>query len=44
MELKISDINIDFYKQMEVMEPFDMNNFSPVFFIRDVILTEISVF
>ncbi|MDR0800338.1 MAG: hypothetical protein LBN01_02255 [Endomicrobium sp.] len=43
-ELKISDINANFCKQAEIMEPFGMNNFSSVFCIRSVTPTEISVF
>lgn len=43
-ELKISDINVDFYKQVEIIEPFGMGNLMPVFCIKSVTPTEISVF
>ena len=43
-ELKISDINIDFYNKIDVLEPFGMSNQRPVFCIRGVSATEISVF
>ncbi|MCA6070146.1 MAG: single-stranded-DNA-specific exonuclease RecJ, partial [Endomicrobium sp.] len=43
-ELKISDIVVDFYNQVEVMEPFGVGNLKPVFCIRRVAPTEISVF
>ncbi|MDR0617694.1 MAG: single-stranded-DNA-specific exonuclease RecJ [Endomicrobium sp.] len=43
-ELKISDITIDFYKQVKKMEPFGMGNTKPVFCIKNVNPTEIAVF
>jgi single-stranded-DNA-specific exonuclease len=43
-ELKISDITANFYKQLNVMEPFGIGNTKPIFCIRGVIPTEISVF
>jgi single-stranded-DNA-specific exonuclease len=42
-ELKISDINLDFYKQVEIMEPFGMGNQNPIFYIKNVTPTEISI-
>ncbi len=43
-ELRISDINVDFYKQIEILEPFGMGNLRPVFFLKSVNATEVSVF
>jgi single-stranded-DNA-specific exonuclease len=43
-ELKISDITIDFYKQVKKMEPFGIGNTKPVFCIKNVAPTEIAVF
>ncbi|MCL2485722.1 MAG: single-stranded-DNA-specific exonuclease RecJ [Endomicrobia bacterium] len=43
-ELKISDINSDFYKQIDIMEPFGMANPRPAFCIKGVNVTEMSVF
>ncbi|MDR1695347.1 MAG: single-stranded-DNA-specific exonuclease RecJ [Endomicrobium sp.] len=43
-ELKISDINADFCRQIDIMEPFGMANPRPVFCIKGVSVTEMSVF
>lgn len=43
-ELKVSDISVDFYNQLEILEPFGMANPRPVFCIKGVSATEISVF
>jgi single-stranded-DNA-specific exonuclease len=43
-ELKISDISVDFYKQVKKMEPFGMGNVKPIFCIKNVTPTEIAVF
>jgi single-stranded-DNA-specific exonuclease len=43
-ELKISDINMDFYKQVKMLEPFGIGNLRPVFCIKGVTPTEVSVF
>jgi single-stranded-DNA-specific exonuclease len=42
--LKISDITVDYYNQIEMMQPFGVGNLRPVFCIRKVTPTEISVF
>jgi single-stranded-DNA-specific exonuclease len=43
-ELKISDITVNYYKQVEMMQPFGIGNLCPLFCIKKVIPTEISVF
>ncbi|MCL2334732.1 MAG: single-stranded-DNA-specific exonuclease RecJ [Endomicrobia bacterium] len=43
-ELKISDISIDFYKKLDALEPFGMGNARPVFCLKGVTVTEVSVF
>ena len=43
-ELKISDINVEFYKQLEILEPFGMANARPVFCITGAAVTELSAF
>jgi single-stranded-DNA-specific exonuclease len=43
-ELKISDVNIDLYKQLKIMEPFGTGNLSPIFCVRSVTPAEVSVF
>ncbi|MDR1195955.1 MAG: single-stranded-DNA-specific exonuclease RecJ [Endomicrobium sp.] len=43
-ELKISDINIDFHKQLEILEPFGMENQRPLFCMKGVSVTEVSTF
>ncbi|MDR2192383.1 MAG: single-stranded-DNA-specific exonuclease RecJ [Endomicrobium sp.] len=43
-ELKISDINLEFYKQLEILEPFGMANPRPVFCITGAAVTELSTF
>lgn len=43
-ELKISDISMDFYRQLEALEPFGMGNLRPVFCIKKVSVTEVSAF
>ncbi|MDR1941716.1 MAG: single-stranded-DNA-specific exonuclease RecJ [Endomicrobium sp.] len=43
-ELKISDISVDFYRQIETLEPFGMGNVRPVFCIKGVNATEVSLF
>lgn len=43
-ELKISDINFDFFKQIESLAPFGMGNARPIFCIRGANITEISTF
>ncbi|MDR3112840.1 MAG: single-stranded-DNA-specific exonuclease RecJ [Endomicrobium sp.] len=43
-ELKISDINIDFYKQIEILEPFGMGNSRPIFCITGASATELATF
>ncbi|MDR1926440.1 MAG: single-stranded-DNA-specific exonuclease RecJ, partial [Endomicrobium sp.] len=43
-ELKISDITVDFHKHVEIMEPFGIGNMRPIFYIKGVVPTEISVF
>ncbi|MDR1952064.1 MAG: single-stranded-DNA-specific exonuclease RecJ [Elusimicrobiota bacterium] len=43
-ELKISDINIDFYNQIESLSPFGMGNPRPIFCIKGVNVTEVYVF
>ncbi|MDR3306129.1 MAG: single-stranded-DNA-specific exonuclease RecJ [Endomicrobium sp.] len=43
-ELRISDITVDYYRQVEMMQPFGIGNLQPVFCIKRVTPTEISVF
>ncbi|MDR0978046.1 MAG: single-stranded-DNA-specific exonuclease RecJ [Endomicrobium sp.] len=43
-ELKISDITVDCYKQVEIMQPFGVGNLAPVFSIKKVTTTEVSKF
>lgn len=43
-ELKISDISLDFYRQLEILEPFGMGNPRPVFCIKGAAVTEVSFF
>ncbi|MDR2395587.1 MAG: single-stranded-DNA-specific exonuclease RecJ [Endomicrobium sp.] len=43
-ELKISDITVDFYEQVQTMEPFGMGNAKPIFYIKNVTPTEVTVF
>jgi single-stranded-DNA-specific exonuclease len=43
-ELKISDITVDYYNQIEMMQPFGVGNLRPVFCIKKVTPTEVSVF
>ena len=43
-ELKISDISMDFYKQLDILEPFGMQNQRPVFCLKGVSVTEVSTF
>ncbi|MDR0724357.1 MAG: single-stranded-DNA-specific exonuclease RecJ [Endomicrobium sp.] len=43
-ELKVSDITVDFYKQIIKMEPFGMGNAKPIFCIKSVTPTEIATF
>ncbi|MCL2390694.1 MAG: single-stranded-DNA-specific exonuclease RecJ [Endomicrobia bacterium] len=43
-ELKISDINADFCRQIDIMEPFGMANPRPVFCMKGINVTEMSVF
>jgi single-stranded-DNA-specific exonuclease len=43
-ELKISDITVDYYNQIEMMQPFGIGNLRPVFCIKKVTPTEVSVF
>ncbi|MDR3195708.1 MAG: single-stranded-DNA-specific exonuclease RecJ, partial [Endomicrobium sp.] len=43
-ELRISDITVDYYRQVEMMQPFGIGNLRPVFCIKRVTPTEISVF
>ena len=43
-ELKISDINMDFYKKLDILEPFGMGNVRPIFCLKGVSVTEVSVF
>lgn len=43
-ELKISDISLDFYRQLDILEPFGMENIRPVFCMKNVSVTEVSSF
>ncbi|MDR2436777.1 MAG: single-stranded-DNA-specific exonuclease RecJ [Endomicrobium sp.] len=43
-ELKISDITVDYYNQIEMMQPFGIRNLRPVFCIKKVTPTQVSVF
>jgi single-stranded-DNA-specific exonuclease len=43
-ELKISDITIDYYNHVEIMQPFGIGNLRPVFCIKKVTPTEVSAF
>ncbi|MDR2772849.1 MAG: single-stranded-DNA-specific exonuclease RecJ [Elusimicrobiota bacterium] len=43
-ELKISDINLDFYNQVETLSPFGLGNPKPIFCINGVNVTEVYVF
>jgi single-stranded-DNA-specific exonuclease len=43
-ELKISDISVNFYKQINKLEPFGMGNAKPIFCIKSVTPTEIATF
>jgi single-stranded-DNA-specific exonuclease len=43
-ELKISDINYDFYKQIQSLAPFGMANPIPIFCMKSVNATEVCVF
>ena len=42
-EVKLSDINKNLYSDLSLLEPFGCSNVSPVFLIRNVEFTEISV-
>ena len=43
-ELKISDVSIDFYNQLEILAPFGMANQKPIFCLKSANVTEIYVF
>ncbi len=43
-ELKLSEINMDFYKQVESFAPFGFANQRPVFCIKGANVTEVYVF
>jgi single-stranded-DNA-specific exonuclease len=43
-ELKISDINVDFYKEIEKLEPFGRENNVPIFCMKGVTPTQITPF
>lgn len=42
-EIKLSDINRNLYSDLNMLEPFGCSNISPIFLIRGVEFTEISV-
>ncbi|MDR3111856.1 MAG: single-stranded-DNA-specific exonuclease RecJ [Elusimicrobiota bacterium] len=43
-ELKVSDINLELYKQIKMMEPFGNGNLPPIFCMKDVSPTQFASF
>lgn len=41
--IELTDLNIDFYNQISLLEPFGMGNQSPVFCVLDVLIKSIKV-